>query len=170
MASGLAHFIVGTGLLAMAPCQPTSMVTRTPPSRASPAPTGIGGVRASAFHCGSEPARDGAVSADINVDLNHRHRGQARLPQGSVASGLAHFIVGAGLLAKAPCQPTSMLTRTPPSRASPAPRGIGGVRASAFHCGSEPARDSAVSADIHVDPDTAIAGKPSSHRDRWRQG
>ncbi|EJN17959.1 hypothetical protein PMI36_05376 [Pseudomonas sp. GM79] len=34
-------------------------------------------------------------------------------------------IVGAGLLAKAACQPASLLNDTPLSRASPLPQGIG---------------------------------------------
>ncbi|PQP02663.1 hypothetical protein C5612_18940 [Pseudomonas frederiksbergensis] len=40
--------------------------------------------------------------------------------------------VGAGLLAKASCQATSILTVPPPSRASPLPQGIFGVFRSVY--------------------------------------
>ncbi|QAY92099.1 hypothetical protein CUN63_20210 [Pseudomonas sp. ACM7] len=41
-------------------------------------------------------------------------------------SGVNAFTVGAGLLAKAACQSTSMLNVKPHSRASPLPQGIRG--------------------------------------------
>jgi len=88
---------VGAGLLAKAPCQPTSPSTDPPHSRVSPLPQ-------------SDPGQP------PNLSPAHQpcHRPAPILSPSTNP-------VGAGLLAKAPCQPTSPSTDPPHSRASPLP-------------------------------------------------
>ena len=66
-------------MLAKAVSQPTSMLNVTAPSRASLAPTGIcvtAQRSGSTETCGSEPAREGALSVDADAGLA-THRGSA---------------------------------------------------------------------------------------------
>ena len=119
---------VGASLLAMAECQPISMLDVPASSRASSLPQ-VSVTPANACHTtkqgGSELARDGGVSAGINA-------GRADLiaiklaPTGFSGAHkcLSHHKtrVGASLLAMAECQPISMLDVPVSSRASSLPQ------------------------------------------------
>ncbi|PVZ62129.1 hypothetical protein C9422_01130 [Pseudomonas sp. B1(2018)] len=64
---------VGAGLLAMAVYQPPMMLNLKAPSRASPLPQVLwcwSGICGSTDHCGSELARDGGGSVNIDVEAD----------------------------------------------------------------------------------------------------
>ncbi len=146
---------VGASLLAMAECQPASMLDV--PALSNACHTTKQG--------GSELARDGGVSAGINA-------GCADLIASKLAptgfSGahkcLSHHKtkVGASLLAMAECQPVSMLDVPALSRASSLPQ-VSVTPTNACHTtkqgGSELARDGGVSAGINAGCAGLIASK-----------
>src|SRR6476646_8065952 len=79
-------------------------------------------------NCGSGLAREGGVPATINVECGTAFASRLA-PTGAWCRtrnlSLNRTIVGAGLPAKAVCQPPSMLNVEPLSRAGSLPQGLG---------------------------------------------
>ncbi|RON73884.1 hypothetical protein BK675_17430 [Pseudomonas fluorescens] len=78
-------------------------------------------------HCGSELARESAVSGDDDVDCAAAFASRLA-PTGILVAmkmvDLPRISVGASLLAKADCQAMTMLTVPTPSRANSLPQGF----------------------------------------------
>jgi hypothetical protein len=116
---------VGAGLLAKASCQSTSMLADRPLSRASPLPQGM--LRQGWISCRNrDSAPTNARSRSVPDWIAHKSL-VCRVCQTSRDNpfkNIAKANVGAGLLAKASCQSTSMLNSRPLSRAGSLPQGM----------------------------------------------
>ncbi len=115
--------------------------------------------------CGSELARESGGPASIDVGCADAFA-RKLAPTGVCAlvrlCGVSQDFVGASLLAKAVGQPELMLDVLMPSRASSLPQGLcfgQTLRCVTRLCGSEPARESGVSASIDVGCADAFASK-----------
>ncbi len=115
--------------------------------------------------CGSEPARESAVSG--NDDVERAAAFASRLAPTGVLVAMKmvdrpRISVGASLLAKAQCQAMTMSNVPPLSRAACSHRDFGCDEDGGFtpyQCGSEPARESAVSGDDDVECTAAFASR-----------
>ncbi len=118
-------------LLAIAVCQATSILTASPPSRASPPPTGFEACTKTNAHrsppVGAKLARDSGLSGSINIECAAIFASKPAPPP-VLRHAQKPMLTAAPLweqssLAIAVCQATSILTAPPPSRASPPPQG-----------------------------------------------
>ena len=123
--------------------------------------------RSTPYQCGSEPARESAVSGNDDVECAGAFASRLA-PTGILVAmkmvDLPRISVEASLLAKAQSQAMTMLTVPPPSRAGCSHRDFGcdeDGRSAPYQCGSEPARESGLSGDDDVDCAAAFASRPA---------
>ncbi|THF29472.1 hypothetical protein E5170_20035 [Pseudomonas atacamensis] len=119
---------VGESLLAKADCQAMTMSNVPPPSRAGSLPQGFWLLwrwSIYPYQCGSEPARESAVSGNDDVDCAAAFASKLA-PTGTWVAmkmvDLPRISVGASLLAKAQCHAMTMLTVPATSRAGSLPQ------------------------------------------------